>query len=725
MTLNPQPVCGPAFISKTITVLEPPTALANAIFSNPNGCLPLTVNFNNQSTGYQISYNWHIAPSTGWSWQPGGGTNDVSIQNPSALFTAPGTYTVTLTVTNVCSTSTWTRTIVVRDKPTVSLPALGPFCQSATLNFTSPNAPIYSTGNGTISAFAWSFPGGLPATSTLQNPTGIQYGPVAVATNFTYTVSVTNECGTNTSSSTFEVQVPATIILQPDISICVNAQPFQLAPMPTGGTWSISPAGGVTPGGLFTPANAGGPGLKTLTYTYGVAGSPCTATKTMTITLLPLPIVDVPATAKSCVSQTAVTLTSTPITGGIWTSSGTGQVSGDIFNPAASGVGTYTITYSFTDNNGCSNSDQLTMTVNALPVLMSSDVSYCNTPGLVTLPTATPSGGTWAGIGVVGNQFDPQTPGGPTFIATYSYTNPQTTCSNTEDITITVTDPANVSAGADKVFCLNDLPFDLNSDATPSSGGTWSGPGVSGNIFDPSVAGVGTHTIALNTGTGNCLVNDTRIIQVNPLPTVAAGPDTKNCISDSLFLLSSSPVLGGVWTSSGTGQVSGNTFNAFASGVGTYTLNYTYTDNNGCKNSDQMTMTVNPLPIITVQDTVYCNTPGLVLLPAANPPGGIWSGTGILGNQFNPQTVGGPIFSATYSFTNSLTDCSNSKTINITVTDPDNISAGADKVFCLSDAPFDLNTDATPPAVANGWVQACREIYSTHQSQGLGHIRSV
>jgi len=696
MTLNPQPVCGPSFISKTITVLEPPSALASAQFSNPNGCLPLTVNFNNQSTGYQISYNWHITPATGWSWQPGGGTNDVSIQNPSALFTAPGTYTVTLTVTNVCSTSTWTRTIVVRDKPTVALPTLGPFCQSAILSFTSPNAPIYTTGNGTISAFAWSFPNGSPTTSTLQNPTGIQYGPVAVATNFNYTVSVTNECGTNTSSGTFEVQVPATITLQPDISICVNAPPFQLTPMPAGGIWSISPAGGVTSGGLFTPSNAGGPGVKTLTYTYGVAGSPCTSSKTMTITLLALPAVDVPATAKSCLDQTAVALTSTPATGGVWSASGTGQVSGNIFNPSASGVGVYTLTYSFTDNNGCSNTDQLSMTVNALPVVMSSDVSYCSSPGLVTLPTATPPGGTWTGIGVVGNQFDPQTPGGPVFTATYSFTDIQTNCSSAASITISVTNPINVSAGADKVFCLNDTPFDLNSDATPSSGGMWSGPGVSGNIFDPSVAGAGTHTITLKTGTGNCLVNDTRIILVNPLPTVSAGLDTKNCISDNAFVLLSNPATGGIWSSSGTGQVSGNTFNAAASGVGTYTLTYSYTDNNGCKNSDQIVMTVNALPVITVNDTNYCNTAGLVLLPPANPSGGVWSGTGILGNQFNPQTQGGPVFTANYSFTNTLTNCSNSKDINITVTDPDNVNAGIDKVFCLNDTPFDLNSDATP-----------------------------
>jgi hypothetical protein len=42
-------------------------------------------------------------------------------------------------------------------------------------------------------------------------------------------------------------------------------------------------------------------------------------------------------------------------------------------------------------------------------------------------------------------------------------------------------------------YCLNDPPVAIN--LTGTSGGTFSGPGVSGTTFDPSIAGVGTHII--------------------------------------------------------------------------------------------------------------------------------------------------------------------------------------------------------------------------------------
>ncbi len=696
MTLNPQPACGPATITKSVTILEPPEANALAQFSNPNGCLPLTVNFNNQSTGYQISYNWHIAPPTGWSWQPGGGTNDVSIENPTAVFTAPGDYMVTLTVTNVCATSTWVQPIEVKDRPAVTLPALGPFCQSATLNFTAPNTPAYSDGNGTISSYNWTFPGGMPTSANTANPTGIQYGPVSTATTFTYTATVTNECGSNSATGSFDIQVPVSLTVPPDITVCANAQPFQLNPMPGGGTWSAVPAGGVTPAGLFTPANSGGPGVKTLTYSYGAPGSSCTASATMTVTVVALPVVDVPVSASVCVSETVFILNSTPASGGVWTSSPGGVIAGNTFDPSVSGPGTYLLTYTYTDANGCSNSDQMTLTVNALPVVTSSDISFCNNPGLVSLPAASPAGGIWSGLGVTGNQFDPQTPGGPTFTATYSYISPQTNCTNTTNITITVTNPDNVNAGADLAFCLNANLYDLNSDATPSSGGIWSGPGVNGNLFDPMSAGVGLHTLQLSIGAGNCQVVDSKEIRVHQLPQVAAGPDISACVSETSILLNSIPASGGGWTSSLGGQIDGNEFNPSASGAGAYTLTYDYTDANGCSNSDQMTLTVNALPVVTSSDISYCITPGLVPLPVASPVGGVWSGPGVNGNEFDPQTPGGPTFTATYSYTSPQTNCTNTANITITVTNPDNVSAGVDSMFCINEAPFDLNTDALP-----------------------------
>ncbi|HRD52349.1 MAG TPA: T9SS type A sorting domain-containing protein [Flavobacteriales bacterium] len=45
----------------------------------------------------------------------------------------------------------------------------------------------------------------------------------------------------------------------------------------------------------------------------------------------------------------------------------------------------------------------------------------------------------------------------------------------------------------DAPLCLDGAPFDLSPTGTP--GGVFSGPGVSGNTFDPLVAGIGTHTV--------------------------------------------------------------------------------------------------------------------------------------------------------------------------------------------------------------------------------------
>lgn len=701
MTLNPTPNCGPATITKTITVLEPPDAIAEAQINPTDGCAPLTVKFKNNSTGYQVGYNWHISPSTGWSWQaPNSGTGDIPTPEPTAVFTTPGTYMVTLTASNVCTTDTWVTQIVVKGKPTVTLPNLGPFCIDATLNFTAPTAPTYGSSGGTISNYQWSFPGGTPNQFTGPNPTNIKYGPVTMVTSFTYTVSVTNECGTTTATKTFEIQVPATISLPPDITVCANTAAFQITPVtPSGGMWS---GPGVSPSGLFNPANAGSPGVKTLTYTYGSGGT-CVATKSLNITVVALPVVNAGIDLKKCVSDPAITLGGTPVSPpgtGTWTSSpATPGLSGLNFNPANSGAGTFTLSYTYTDVNNCKNTDQLIITVNNLPGISVNNASFCNLPGLVPMPTATPAGGTWSGPGVTGNQFDPVAAGIGTHIVTYTYTDPQTMCSNTKTATITVGPPENINAGPDKVFCKNDPPYDLNADATNSNGGTWSGPGVSGSFFDPgAVSGTGQFTIKLEKGAANCLVFDERIITVNPIPIVSVPAVAKSCIDETeVTLPSTSPASGGNWTSVPAGLVVGNIFHASIAGTGDFTLTYTYTDPQTlCTNSDDLVMTVNPLPVINVGDTIYCNTPGAISLPFATPGGGTWSGPGITGNQFNPVAAGGiGNYTATYAFTNQTTGCNNEKDINIEVISPENIDAGPDKVFCQNDPVFDLDADAT------------------------------
>ncbi len=81
------------------------------------------------------------------------------------------------------------------------------------------------------------------------------------------------------------------------------------------------------------------------------------------VTVHPLPTVNAGTYAQQCVNDTAITLSGTPAGG---TFSGTG-VTGNSFNPATAGVGTHTITYTYTDGHSCENSATTNIVVNALP----------------------------------------------------------------------------------------------------------------------------------------------------------------------------------------------------------------------------------------------------------------------------------------------------------------------------------------------------------------------
>src|SRR5260370_16465840 len=107
------------------------------------------------------------------------------------------------------------------------------------------------------------------------------------------------------------------------------------------------------------------------------------------------------------------------------------------FDPSVSGAGTFVVTYSYTDVNGCTNTDNTSITVNPLPVVTISPVSaMCISASAVAL-SGTPFGGTFSGTGVVGNNFDPSVSGAGTFVVIYSYTD-FNGFTNTDNTSITV-----------------------------------------------------------------------------------------------------------------------------------------------------------------------------------------------------------------------------------------------------------------------------------------------
>ncbi len=104
--------------------------------------------------------------------------------------------------------------------------------------------------------------------------------------------------------------------------------------------------------------------VSTTTYTAtstNVFG--CINSSDVTVAVNVLPTVNFSGLASSyCTTSPPVTLTGSPVGG---TFSGPG-ITGNSFDPAAAGAGTHSITYSYTDGNGCSNSTSQQVRVNAV-----------------------------------------------------------------------------------------------------------------------------------------------------------------------------------------------------------------------------------------------------------------------------------------------------------------------------------------------------------------------
>lgn len=157
--------------------------------------------------------------------------------------------------------------------------------------------------------------------------------------------------------------VPASIsAITGNIAICANQSlnlgSVVLGDAPVTYTWTGA-------GSLATP-NASNTSITNATstdYTLTVSNACGTATSVVTATVNALPSVSLTLTPNlQCVSVNSVTLTGGAPTGGLY--NGT-AVTGNDFSPSTAGVGTYTITYMYTDANNCSNMASDVMTVDA------------------------------------------------------------------------------------------------------------------------------------------------------------------------------------------------------------------------------------------------------------------------------------------------------------------------------------------------------------------------
>jgi len=355
VSLTVSNACGSDTETKTnyITVLPLPEADFHASDTSP--CVSEAVTFTDDSTG----------SPTSWSWTFTGGSPSSAIgQGPHTVtYNSPGTYTVSLTVSNACGFDTETKTnyITVAPLPDADFHASNTSpCVNEAVTFTDD-----STGSPT--SWSWTFTGGSPSSAIGQGPHTVTYNSPG-----TYTVSLTvsNACGSDTETKTNYITVYAkpTATASSNSPIC-EGNTIQL----TGGPDGMTSYNWTGPNGFSNGSqNPTIPNATTLnagTYYLRVTDGGCTSDPASTVVVVnESPTADAGADWQIIQGGSVVIGGSPTASGGTppytysWTPT-TGLNDPGIANPTASPAVNTTYTVTVIDSMGCTDSDDVTVTL--------------------------------------------------------------------------------------------------------------------------------------------------------------------------------------------------------------------------------------------------------------------------------------------------------------------------------------------------------------------------
>jgi hypothetical protein len=331
---------------------------------------------------------------------------------------------------------------------------------------------------------------------------------------------------------------------------------------------------------------------------------------------------------------------------------------------ASSFVPTISQLYTLTgiDVNGCSNTDQVQVTVNALPTVDAGiNQTVCAGSSVVLIGSGA-STYSWNN-GVVNS-----VPYFPTISQTYTVTGIDANgCSNSDQVQVTVNALPNIYAGNDQTICAGSIIT-----LTAFGGNTYNWNNGVTNAVPFSANTSQTYTVT-GIGLNGCSNTDQVNINVLPLPIVDAGIDQSICAGSMIVL-------------SGTGANSYSWNNGVSNGIGfipsnSQTFTVTGMSSNGCSNTDQINVNVLSLPIISAGlDQTICANDSITL-----------SATGATNYTWNNGVTNGIAFSpsSTQTYTVSGVDqnnCSNTDQVHVTVLALPIVNAGIDQTTCLGTA---------------------------------------
>jgi large repetitive protein len=635
-----------------VTVLSKPTASITA--SGPTtfcegGSVTLTAN-----TVAGASYLW---------------SNGATTQSIDA--TTSGSYTVTITSSNGCSTTSAPANVTVTPMPAPAITANGPttFCQGGSvtltgeggngmwvrdgslgltansINVTSSGTYVYRITSGgcvansspvtvTVNALPSLTSGGGPATACWNSTSWYEIDNQPAGTTYAWTVTnATIVSGADASRVNYQPNAEATSVSL-DVVVtnpagCSSSRHFDVPvdrPLPTitaGGPTTFCPGGSVTltaaapPSGwtVFWSNNASGPsitvsaaGTYTARYSKLAGGCMSPASNPIAVTVHPAATASItPSGPTSFCEGGSVTLTANSGSSYLWSNGATTQ------SIVASASGSYSVTV--TNANGCSATSSATnVTVNALPVATitpSGPTTFCN-GAAVTLTASLGSSYLWSN-GATTRSIDVNASG--SYNVTVTNANGCSATSSATSVTVNTATPATITESGPTTFCAGG-----SVTLTASSGASylWSNGATTQSI---AATASGSYSVTVTDANGCSSTSASKSVAVNPLPAATITPSgaTTFCEGGSVTLTASA---GNAWLWSN----GATTQSIDVTTGGSYAV--TVTNANGCSStSSPMTVTVQPKPVATITPsgpTTFCEG-GSVTLTASAGSAWLWS----------------------------------------------------------------------------------------------------
>jgi len=513
--------------SDVITLRVGAPAQPGTITSNitSNFCL-------NTSRTYTVD---EVPGATSYTWTlPSGLTGTSSTNSITVTATAAGTGDISVTASNSCGASVARTLSVTRyalPNVTGTASPTGTICYGGSVTLTGSGASTYTWDNGVTNGTSFNATTSNTYTVTGTDANGcVNTNQTAVTVGAQPTLTLAGGSGALTQTVCEGTSTFQNIVL----NIGGAATGAQVTGLPSWATYAVSNSGTVvTISATSAPTFAAGASFSyTVTSLPNITGCP-PAIVNGTINVSQAASAAVAGDDKTiCADASTVTMTPTaPTVGtGLWTSTGAGTFSGNVYTPTTAELTNgATITATWTVTNGaCVNTDNAIIKVNPLPVL-SGAASLCFGAAVQLSPS---TGGVWTSGntsratitgGGLASVATGATQGDVTF--TFTQNSQNGGCVNTK--TVAVTPQINITSASDYI-CGPTGTLQLAANVT---GGTWSSTNGTGAATIDATTGLATATATgtvsfIYTAANGC--TGTKQITVTALPTFTFAVSTSD-----------------------------------------------------------------------------------------------------------------------------------------------------------------------------------------------------